>query len=315
MRFLSFVSCLVVCCASFAESPSVVLKPDDAAKKLDVLVDGQPALAYQYSDEFALPHFWPIRSPSGKLLTVQRPDPYPHHRSLWIADKIQVADRSAVDFYHCWKNLRSASEPSDGFRHFIRHQRFGKLKAEGKMAELEAELRWIVDDDKPVLDESRKLRVVSLGNGEYFLDLTWNLTATEGDVKFMSDKVHYAWPYVRIHPQFSGAEGGVISNDRGQHGQAQTDGEIANWIDYSNSVDGEAEGLALFIYPDGGPHRWLTREYGTFGPRRTKEWSGTDFTLRSGASLHGRVGLLIHRGDAKSGRIAERYRQYMEDQL
>jgi hypothetical protein len=31
------------------------LQPDNEAKKLAVLVDGQPALAYQYGDEFALP--------------------------------------------------------------------------------------------------------------------------------------------------------------------------------------------------------------------------------------------------------------------
>lgn len=315
MRFLCLVLCVAATVAADAASPSVELEPDNAAKKLVVLVDGHPKLAYQYGDEFALPHIWPVRSPSGKLLTVQRPNPFPHHRSVWIADKVQVADGPAVDFYHSWKNLRTPSEPADGFRHFVRHQRFGELKTEGSTASVETELRWIVDDNKPVLDEHRKLRVVGLGNGEYLLDLMWKLTASEGDVKFLSDEVHYAWPYVRIHPQFSGEQGGVITSDQGQHGQAETNGETASWIDYSNTVDGETEGLALFIYPDDGPHRWLTREYGTFGPRRTEKFSGTKFTLRSDESLDGRVGILIHRGDAKSGRIAERYQQYIEDQL
>ena len=163
---------------SLAASPSVELQPDEAAKKLVVLVDGREALAYQYGDEFALPHYWPIHSPSGKLLTVQRPDPYPHHRSLWIADKVQAVDGPAVDFYHCWKNLRShVGKPADGFRHFIRHQRFGELKADGDDRIVEADLQWIVDDNTPVLDEHRHLRVVALGDGEYFFDLTWTLKA------------------------------------------------------------------------------------------------------------------------------------------
>lgn len=315
MRCLCFVLCVTATFAANAAPPSVQLQQDQAAKKLVVLVDGRPALAYQFDNEFALPHFWPVRSPSGKLLTVQRPDPFPHHRSLWIADKVQAADGPAVDFYHSWKNLRTPSEPADGFRHFIRHQRFGELKTEGSTANVEAELQWIVDDNKPVLDEHRRLRVVALGDGEYFLDLTWKLTASDGDVKFLSDKVHYGWPYVRIHPQFSGEQGGVITNDRGQHGQAETNDQTASWIDYSNTVEGETEGLALFIYPDDESHRWLTREYGTFGPRRSEKFSGTKFTLRSGESLQGRVGILIHRGDAKSGQITERYRQYIEDQL
>lgn len=272
-------------------------------------------LAYEYGDEFALPHFWPIRSPSGKLLTVQRPDPYPHHRSLWIADKVQGVNGPVVDFYHSWKNLGSPAEPGDGFRHFIRHQRFGELKADGATASVDADLQWIVDDNRPVLDEHRHFRVVALGGGEYFLDLIWTLKASHGDVKFLSDEVHYAWPYVRMHTQFSGAQGGMITNDRGQQGQAETNDQTANWIDFSNSVDGETEGLALFIYPDDEPHRWLTREYGTFGPRRSQKLSGTQFTLRSGESLDGRVGVLIHRGDSKSGRVAERYRQYIAGKL
>ena len=61
--------------------------------------------------------------------------------------------------------------------------------------------------------------------------------------------------------------------------------QTANWIDYSNTVEGETEGLALFIYPDDEPHRWLTREYGTFGPRRSEKLSGTKFTLHSGESF------------------------------
>jgi hypothetical protein len=106
----------------------------------------------------------------------------------------------------------------------------------------------------------------------------------------------------------------VITNDRGQHGQAETNDQTASWIDYSNTVEGETEGLALFIYPDGEPHRWLTREYGTFGPRRSEKFSGTSFTLRTVESLHGRDGIFIQRGDAKTGLITERYRQFKEDQ-
>lgn len=312
MQFLYLALCSV---ATVVGSPSVELQPDQAAKKLVVLVDGQPALTYQYGDEFALPHYWPVLSPTGKQLTIQHPEPYPHHRSIWIADKVQAVDGPAVDFYHCWKNLRSPSQPADGFRHFIRHERFDKLEANGATARVVAELQWIVDDTRPVLDERRDLRIVALGDGEYFVDLRWKLTASSGEVKFLSDGVHYAWPYVRMHPQFSGAQGGVIVNDRGQQGQAETNDATANWIDYSNSVDGETEGLALFIYPDDQPHRWLTREYGTFGPRRSKQLNGTKFTLAEGESLQGRVGIYVHRGDAKTGNIGERYRQYIEDQL
>lgn len=302
-------------CSSLATSPVVTLQPNHAEQELVVLVDGQPALAYRYADEYALPHYFPIRSPSGKSLTIQRPTRYPHHRSLWIADKVQAASRPLVDFYHCWRNQRDPKDPAVGFDHFIRHQRFAELKAEGATAIIQAELQWIINDKVPVLAEHRTLRVVGLQNREYFAELTWKLTAVDGWVTFHSDAVHYAWPYVRMHPQFSGESGGQITNDRGHFGQAETHGKTAAWIDYSNTVDGETEGLALFVHPNDGPRKWLTREYGTFGPRRPEAYNGTKFTLRKGETLQGRVGILVHRGDATSGQIAKRYQQYVKGDL
>ncbi len=291
------------------------MQRDDDAGTLTVIADGREILAYQYGPTFALPHYWPVRSPSGKLLTVQHPDPYPHHRSLWIADNVQGPEGPAVDFYHCWKNYNQNDKPESGFRHFIRHQRFGQLNAADGRADIQAELSWIVNQTTPVLDEHRTLSVVALGNGEYLLDLAWELKASHGDVKFLSDDVHYAWPYVRIHPQFSGENGGTITNDQGNTGQAGTNGIVAKWIDYSNTVEGDTEGLAVFIFPDGETHKWLTREYGTFGPRRADKLSGSKFLLKTGDSVKGRVGILVHRGDVQSGRVSQRYQQYIEGEL
>jgi hypothetical protein len=85
----------------------------------------------------------------------------------------------------------------------------------------------------------------------------------------------------------------------------------ALWIDYSNTVEGRTEGVALFQWPDGEAHRWLTREYGCFGPRRPDSRSGKPFTLAKGESITQRVGILVHRGDVQSGRVAERYEEYV----
>jgi hypothetical protein len=290
----------------------VELRSGDATGTLTVAIDGNEAITYQYDDEYAIPHIWPLRSPTGRLLTVQHPDPYPHHRSLWIADKVQLGDGPVVDFYHCWSNLRDSDRPELGYRHFIRHCEFLKCEAKADRATVTSSLRWIVDEQNPVLDEVRTMRVTAFEDGEYLLDLTWKLTATYGNVQFCSDWVHYAWPYLRMRPEFSGEHGGTIIDDRGRRGQELTNGMYANWIDYFNTVEGVPEGLAVFIHPDGDDHKWLTREYGTFGPRRSDRLSGTGFTLRRGDSLMGRVGILVHRGDAHDGRVVKRYRQYVE---
>jgi len=319
VRFLISLAMVGACSAANAQTSRVQLQRDDQASTLTVAVDGREALAYQYGQQYALPHYWPVRSPSGRLLTVQHPEPYPHHRSIWIADKLQVGGRPAVDFYHCWQNYVVEGDPSSGFRHFIRHQDFQQLDSENNTAVVRSTLRWIIDQTTPVIDESRTLRIVALEDGEYLFDLSWELKANDEAATFASDWVHYAWPYVRIHPEFSGEAGGKITDDQGRQGQEATNGKYANWIDYSNTVDGSTEGLAVFIRPtgqsDGQEHKWLTREYGTFGPRRPDAQSGTRFVLQPSESLQGRVGILVHRGDATSGRVAQRYLQYLEDEL
>ena len=93
--------------------------------------------------------------------------------------------------------------------------------------------------------------------------------------------------------------------------QKGTNGKRADWVDYSNRVEGEAAGLALFSHPaNPRPHRWLTRDYGCFGPRRVDARSGRPFTLARGESIGTRVGLLVHRGDVKKGRVQEIYQEW-----
>ena len=170
-----------------------------------------------------------------------------------------------------------------------------------------------MDNRTPILEETRRLVIHALGEGEYFLDITFILAAAFGNVDFVSDDVHYAWPYLRMHPRFSGEKGGTITTDSGTTGQEATNMQVALWIDYSNTVDDVTEGLAVFQRPDGKDHRWLTREYGCFGVRRPDEQSGKPFTLKKGDTISQRIGVFVHLGDVRSGRVSKKYQQYIQD--
>jgi len=63
------------------------------------------------------------------------------------------------------------------------------------------------------------------------------------------------------------------------------------------------------------PPLWQVRDYGTFGPRRPDAQSGVPFVLKKGESLQQRVGILVHSGDATTGRVAERYQQFIAGKL
>ncbi len=310
---------LVLFCAAalglHASKPRVTLARDDASGRLTVLIGGREALVFQYGAELDLAHYWPMRSPGGRNMLVQKTDPYPHHRSFWFADTVRPAGGERdLSFYN---GLTSGVKAASGdygppFRDRIRLASFPRLEAAKARAEIDAELVW-ESDGRPVLDEARRLVVHSLGGGEYLLDLTWTLTASGGDVTFTSDDVHYAWPFLRLDPAWNGEHGGTITSDSGAVGEKATNMKPALWIDYSNTVDGETAGVAVFQWPDGREHRWLTREYGTFGPRRPDDLSGKPFTVGKGEAVTQRVGVLVHKGDVASGRVRERYEKYIKE--
>ena len=302
LLLLSLAACLA---APVGHGAEVKINRDDANHVLTVSIGGRKALEYHCDPDHFLPYFHPVLSPSGKELTVRLPKPYPHHRSFWIADKVQLDGHPAVNFYAAYY------KPKQGPPHRIRHDKFLETNVEGGVATLQMELVWELQSKTPVLKETRDIRIKPLGGGEYLIDLRFKIAAAYGDVHFVSDWVHYAWPYLRMHPQFSVQQGGKIVNSEGGVNQKATNGKVARWVDYSNTIDGVTEGLAIFSHPDNEhPHKWLTRDYGCFGPRRADTRSGTRFTLKKGESLTMRVGILVHNGDVTNGRVAERYGAY-----
>ena len=298
---------------------SLMVLPERAA----VWIDGRELTAYVHGEGHAIPHLFPLTSPSGKHLVEQHPEPFPHHRALWVVDRVQLAGGPDVDFYHHWKNHVDAERPELGHRHLIRHDELVDAHVWNGEARLAARQTWVTDAvaadgtadpaaGTPVLDQVLFVRARHLGDGEALLELTWTLTAAHGPVTFRSDWVHYAWPYLRVHPAFAGEAGGVILADSGATGQDETNEGYHRWVDYSNTVEGLREGVAVFVAPtdEGELPKWLTREYGTFGPRRVDAQSGTGFVLAGGETLTGSAGIYVH-GDVDAASIERRYAEYL----
>jgi hypothetical protein len=321
-KLLSGVA-LVFCAVSLPAGaddakPVIEFRSETTADRLQVLIGGQEALVYVYGRDVDLPHFFPIRSPSGKSMTVQQTDPYPHHRSFWFADTVQLDGHPQASFYNAYySGTGDAKHPQPPFQNRIRHVTFPEQQRGAGNARLSLKLVWEMDNGQtPVLDESRDIRIVALGEGEYFLDLTFTLRAGYGAVTFQSDAAHYAWPYVRMNSSFNTNGSGLLMNSEGGSRQAGTHEKPARWVDFSRTGLGDAEGLALFSHPSNPqPHTWLTRDYGTFGPRRESARNGKPFTLKPGETVSTRCGLLVHKGDVESGRVARRYQAYADGNL
>lgn len=315
---IAFICGAVSIAWSAEPAKAVEFKRNDEKGQLQILISGQEALVYCYGKEVDLPHFYPVRSPSGKSMTVQQTEPFPHHRSFWFADTVQLAGQRQASFYNAlYSGVGDRKNPQPPFRDRVRHVDFTPQSSGTQEAAIGMKLLWEMDEGKiPVLDEARDLRLVALGAGEYFLDLRFKLTASHGAVTFRSDAVHYAWPFIRLNDDFNTTGGGIIVNSEGQTGQAETNLKPAKWLDFSRTGAPDAEGLTMFSHPaNDHPHTWLTRDYGCIGPRRVEARSGKPFTLKQGESIATRVGVLIHKGDVNSGRVAERYQDYTAGRL
>ncbi len=297
--------------------PRITLKDDAAGGRFSIHVDGAEALVYRYGKEVAIPYFDPVWSPSGKAMTIASTTPFPHHQSFWFADAVQLKGHRRADFYKAYYSRVNAKDTASPFRDQIVHVAFLEEK---RLApnQLETGMKQVcmIDRKTPVLDQEQRMRVVTLGSGEYFLDVTYRVTASYDEVRFVSDAAHYAWPYLRMHPQFSVAQGGRLTNSEGGINFKGTNDKVAHWVDCSNNIGGTSEGLTIFSHSDNAyPHSWLTRDYGTFGPRRPAERNGKPFMLAKGDSLVWRVGILVHTGDVTSGQVAARYAQYLKGRL
>jgi methane monooxygenase PmoA-like len=305
-------------CSAADTGPQLSFQRDHQRGELWVEIDGRQAFCYRYGDQFDLPHFFPINSPDGKSMTVQQTQPYPHHRSFWFGDKISLPGERKVEIYSAlYTGVKGKDDTySAPFKDGVRHVRFDGITTDGDTAAVGVELLWYMDLDQPLLDETRKIRVRALGHGEYFIDVKFTVTASYGDVQFSSDDVHYAWPYLRLNSEFAVPGGAKMVADSGPVTEMKSTKVVANWVDYSHAASGKNCGLTMFSHDENAkPHRWLTRDYGTFGPRRIDAKSGKPFTLTRGTSMNRRVGLLIHRGDVDSGQVPQRYTEYIENRL
>jgi len=323
--FSMAIGCLVVPAVPAEEplptSPRIRLVRDDAKGELHVMIDGNEALVYCYGQDRDLVHYYPVRSPSGKSMTVQQTEPFPHHRSFWFGDRVQLKGQRAASFYSPFLSRENPKDPQSPFKDRVRHVAFIPATLPENAAVVRSKIVWEMDRRIPVIDELREMRIVPLTEGQYLLDVTFTVTAPTDDVAFLSDWVHYAWPFIRMNKTFSGEGGATITNSEGATGQKGTNGQVADgkaatWVDYSNTVEGKTEGLAILSHPQNGhPHGWLTREYGCFGPRRPDAKSGKPFTLKKGDSIRQRVGIFVHRGDAKGGKVAQHYERYANGAL
>jgi hypothetical protein len=324
LRFL----CVVIGLAGFrvcaAAAPEIKLtRADDRVR---VEVGGQLLTEYIFKGA-ARPYCYPVLAADGTPLTRNFPmkqvagedQDHPHHRSLWFAH----SDVNGVDF---WNQDDAGSRRPKGK---IVHDALVESTS-GAVGVIRARNRWIAPDGKVFCTDDTTLRFGASG-GERTIDFEVTLRApADAPVQLNDNKdgvlaLRLATWLNLPRPsntgrRFTGGVGQLVTAQGDRDGAAW--GKRAAWADFHAVHEGRTYGVAIFDHPQNLRHPtwWHARDYGLFAanpfgqhdfePKSTPANAGLH-TIPAGGSLTLRYRVLLHSGDEKEAKLAERYADYV----
>ncbi len=289
-------------------------KLEKHAGGVKVLEEGQVIADYLIKNG-SKPIIWPLIGISGQKMTREYPmvtdtkdeaHDHIHHRSLWFT-------QDEVNGVNFWAEGDKAGVTV--------HKEFTTL-ADGKSAVIASTNAWNDPAGKTILTDARRF---TFGRGEDYrwIDCEFEIRASEGDLHFGDTKegtfaVRVAESMRTDHKKKDPNKGGTIVNSEGQTDDAAW-GKLAEWVDYHGPVNGKHEGIAILNHPSSYrfPTRWHVRTYGLFAanPFGMKglrpSIPSTDGTkLLKGQTITLRYRVVLHAGDEKNGKIAERFAEF-----
>ncbi len=319
---------------------SVRIVPDEAAQRVDVLIDGQPFTSYLWTNRLKVPVLFPLRTADGIIVTRgfpldtrpgERVD-HPHHIGLWF----NYGNVNGVDFWNNSVALPPAQQSKMGT---VVQRRITRVFNGADHGELDVQMDWMMPDGQPVLREATRF-IFRAGPGLRAVDRITTLTALDQPVVFKDDKEGMLGLRVRreleqpsTEPQvFTDASGrpttvkvmdntGVSGLYRSSEGKTGDDvwGTRGRWTMLTGKVGDEPVTLALLDHPGnvGFPTYWHARGYGLFAanPLGQSVFSPgkepLNFTLSPKQSVTFRYRLVILNGAATPDQIEEQYQNFL----
>ena len=284
--FLPMACTLVVAvmtASAFAQGVRVVA--NEAQRRVDITIDGQPFTSYIWPTSLKKPVLYPLIDDQGITVTRGYPlDPrpgeridHPHHAGLWF----NYGDVNGFDF---WNNS-DAIKPED--RHkmgTIEPTKIVSTKSGADRGELTADSTWITGEGKPILAETATY-LFTRRPYERIIDVVVTLKALDRAV-FHDDKEGVLGLRVagwlesaeekggeftdssgrptKVEGASPGASGVYVTSEGRQGGAAW--GTRGRWCSLSGHTGDHSVTIAILDHPEnpGYPTYWHARGYGLF---------------------------------------------------
>lgn len=260
-------------------------------------VDGAEVARYHYGPPASKPYVFPLIGPAGRRLTrlthPHDPHGHRHHLSIWVAHQ-------KVNGVNFWEEGHSVR---------IAHDRIEKLTDGDEAASIIARNRWLNGEGSALLDERRTITLHALGGDERCLDITLELTPSNGAVTL--GKTPFGFLGVRVAKTMSTNDGGgTIRNSEGAVNEEEVLWKRARWVDYTGRVMPEvSNGIAFFDHPD-------NPRFPTYYHVRADGWMGASFCydaayeLAAGETLTLHYRLYAHGPDASPETIEQHWQRF-----
>lgn len=330
MRWLSLPALLLLALPARAQV-HVDIKDDHIAFS----VDGGKTLVTRYHTKgFAKPIFYPMYAAGQIPLTRDWPilkdkpgqsTDHPHQKSAWfchgdiLIEGVEITEKikgvKGVDFW--------SEAPGHGVMNCVD---VGKPTVEKDHAFVVTKNEWRTQSGVKILDEIRTIHFYVIGDAALIV-VRSRLMAPTGNITFGDTKEGSFG--IRINDQIIAGKKkdgtptvGKLENAEGKTEEKDIWGLTSAWCDYSGPIDGKVAGLAILDDPKNPyPACWHARGYGLMAANPFgRNGSGfpamrgkTDLVqIAKGGSLEFRYGMFLHTGDAKSGKVADAYAQFVK---
>jgi hypothetical protein len=319
---------LALNCASVRAGEHGEVKVEKDKEHIDFLIGKDLAARYHFGSKVAKPYLWPLAGPGNVPLTrawpMEQAKPgnstdHVHQKSAWFCHGDVIPE--GIELKQKIKNVEGVDFWSETPGHgVIACVEVGEAKADKNHGWIATRNEWRTADGVKILDESRTVHLYDFGKARLFvfdIDLHADVVPiTSGDTKegAMGVRVNDA---VREEKRL-----GTIENAEGKKTERNCWGRLSKWCDYSGTIDGKAAGIAILDDPHNPfPACWHSRGYGLmaanpFG-RVLSGFSAMQekkelVKLAKGDHLKLRYGILLHEGDAKEGKVEERFAKFVE---